>query len=98
MGKIASTLSDKVIVTSDNPRKEDPDKIIDDIFTGINSNYNCFRESDRKKAIEFAIQSAEQFDLILVAGKGHEDYQIIGETKYPFSDSQIALSILSKEN
>lgn len=98
MGKIASTLSDKVIVTSDNPRKEDPGKIIDDIFTGINSNNNCFRESDRKKAIEFAIQSAEQFDLILVAGKGHEDYQIIGETKYPFSDSQIALSILSKEN
>ncbi len=98
MGKIASTLSDEVIVTSDNPRKEEPGKIIDDIFSGITYNNKCLREIDRKKAIELAIHSGKQFDLILVAGKGHEDYQIIGETKFPFSDAQIALSVLREEN
>ena len=98
MGKIASTLSDEVIVTSDNPRREEPSKIIDDIFTGITCNNKCLREIDRKKAIELAIHSGKQFDLILVAGKGHEDYQIIGETKFPFSDAQIALSVLCEEN
>ena len=97
MGKIASSLSDEVIVTSDNPRKEEPSKIIDDIFSGITCNNKCIKEPDRKKAIELAINSGKQFDLILVAGKGHEDYQIIGETKYPFSDAQIALSVLRKE-
>jgi UDP-N-acetylmuramoyl-L-alanyl-D-glutamate--2,6-diaminopimelate ligase len=98
MGKIASTLSDEVIVTSDNPRREEPSKIIDDIFSGIPCNNKCLREIDRKKAIELAIHSGKQFDLILVAGKGHEDYQIIGETKFPFSDAQIALSALREEN
>lgn len=98
MGKIASTLSDRVIITSDNPRREEPSKIIDDIFTGITNKDKCLREVDRKKAIELAIHSGKQFDLILVAGKGHEDYQIIGETKFPFSDAQIALSVLREEN
>lgn len=98
MGKIASILSDTVVVTSDNPRNEEPNKIIDDIFEGISGNKNCLRELDRKKAIELAIHSGGQFDLILVAGKGHEDYQIIGEKKFPFSDAKIALSVLRKEN
>ncbi|APJ02462.1 UDP-N-acetylmuramoyl-L-alanyl-D-glutamate--2,6-diaminopimelate ligase [Silvanigrella aquatica] len=98
MGQIASSLSDEVIITSDNPRTEEPNKIIDDIFAGIVNQNHCKREVDRKKAIQLAIHSANKFDLILVAGKGHEDYQIIGNTKYPFSDAQIALSILHGEN
>ncbi len=98
MGEIAAKLSDRVIVTSDNPRTEDPNKIIDDIFSGIRYNVDkCTREIDRKKAIELAIQSSCEFDLVLVAGKGHEDYQIIGEKKYPFSDSLIAKSLLTEE-
>ncbi|WP_158998810.1 UDP-N-acetylmuramoyl-L-alanyl-D-glutamate--2,6-diaminopimelate ligase [Pigmentibacter ruber] len=98
MGHIAAELSDRVIVTSDNPRNEDPDSIIDEIFSGINTNTeNCIREKDRRKAIELAINSSTEFDIVLVAGKGHEDYQIIGDKKFPFSDPQIALSILKKE-
>ncbi|WGL61445.1 UDP-N-acetylmuramoyl-L-alanyl-D-glutamate--2,6-diaminopimelate ligase [Pigmentibacter sp. JX0631] len=98
MGQIATSLSHRVIVTSDNPRTEDPDLIIDDIFSGITTNSeNCIREKDRKKAIELAINSSTEFDIVLVAGKGHEDYQIIGDKKFPFSDPQIALSILKKE-
>ncbi len=98
MGEIAAKLSDQVIVTSDNPRTEDPNKIIDDIFSGIRYNIDkCTREIDRKKAIELAIRSSSEFDLVLVAGKGHEDYQIIGEKKYPFSDSLIANSLLTEE-
>lgn len=98
MGKIAATYSDFVIVTSDNPRTEDPDKIIDDIFSGISYNTdNCLREKNREQAIALAIKMSSEFDIILVAGKGHEDYQIIGEKKYPFSDSLIAKSLLTKE-
>ncbi|WP_161597660.1 UDP-N-acetylmuramoyl-L-alanyl-D-glutamate--2,6-diaminopimelate ligase [Fluviispira multicolorata] len=97
MGKIASELSDITIVTSDNPRTEKPEEIINDIFSGIKNRKNCFKEPDRENAIKLAIQKGSEFDLILVAGKGHEDYQIIGETKLPFSDSQVARSVLLKE-
>lgn len=97
MGKIAYELSDVVIVTTDNPRKEDPNKIIDDIFMGMPNHKKCYREVDRKNAIALAYQLSQQYDLILVAGKGHEDYQIIGDTKYPFSDYIEAQKMFTKE-
>lgn len=89
MGKIASELSKKVFVTSDNPRTEDPEKIIDDIIAGIKYD-NFIRISDRENAIKEAILNTEDNAVILIAGKGHEDYQIIGKTKIHFSDAEIA--------
>jgi UDP-N-acetylmuramyl-tripeptide synthetase len=97
MGKIASELSDLVIITSDNPRTEDPVKIIADICFGIQNLKNCFKYVDRKSAIKYAIQIATANDFVIIAGKGHENYQIIGENKISFSDSKIALSILQEE-
>jgi len=102
MGRIAVELSDEVIVTSDNPRTEDPHAIIGEIVAGIEE----FRkthpargpyqvEADRKKAIEKAIQIAKSGDLVLIAGKGHEDYQIIGTQKVHFDDREVAAQALS---
>ncbi|MES2615214.1 MAG: UDP-N-acetylmuramoyl-L-alanyl-D-glutamate--2,6-diaminopimelate ligase [Bdellovibrionota bacterium] len=96
MGKIAFEQSHFVVVTSDNPRTEDPNKIIDDIFGDAHETEKHMRECDRRKAIEKAILLASKNDVILVAGKGHEDYQIIGTTKYPFSDADVVKSILEK--
>ncbi len=85
MGKIATELADYVIITSDNQRNEDPNKIIDDIKTGIEkSNYEII--SDRYYAIKRIIFLAKTGDTILIAGKGHEDYQIIGNEKKHFDD------------
>ncbi|VEH67937.1 UDP-N-acetylmuramoyl-L-alanyl-D-glutamate--2, 6-diaminopimelate ligase [Rodentibacter pneumotropicus] len=78
MAKVAEKLSDMVIVTTDNPRTEDPDKIEADIVAGFSDMDKVGLISDRAQAIEFAIQSAQKNDLILIAGKGHEDYQIVG--------------------
>ncbi|HQO03830.1 MAG TPA: UDP-N-acetylmuramoyl-L-alanyl-D-glutamate--2,6-diaminopimelate ligase [Spirochaetota bacterium] len=89
MGKVATLLSDHVVITSDNPRKEDPKVIIDDILAGITaSNYEV--EPDRETAIRNAIEKAEKGDLIIIAGKGHEDYQILGTEKIHFDDREIA--------
>lgn len=99
MGEIAASLSDISIVTSDNPRTEDPKKIIDQVLTGITKTKKThFVEPDRKKAIEMAIRLSEKDDIVLVAGKGHEDYQIIGETKFHFSDQEIIKSSLPAES
>jgi UDP-N-acetylmuramoyl-L-alanyl-D-glutamate--2,6-diaminopimelate ligase len=89
MGKIASGLSDVTIVTSDNPRMEDPERIIDEIFTGIENRSHVKREADRKKAIQQASETAVSGDVILVAGKGHEEYQVIGKEKIHFSDREV---------
>ena len=87
MGTAAYSLSDKVIVTSDNPRSEDPQSIIDDICTGFNhSEPKVFCEQDRGRAITLAGELSKPGDVILVAGKGHEDYQIIGDKILDFSD------------
>jgi UDP-N-acetylmuramoyl-L-alanyl-D-glutamate--2,6-diaminopimelate ligase len=93
MGRIAAELSDEVIVTSDNPRMEDPEEIIKEIVTGITSeNYRVI--SDRRKAIAESIQASAPDAVILVAGKGHEDYQIIGDKKFHFSDREEVLDAL----
>lgn len=86
--------SDKVIITQDNPRTEDPQQIVRDMLAGQRLNANTIIEMDRKAAIQHAIATATAQDLILIAGKGHEDYQIIGTTKLPFSDVLIAQQTL----
>lgn len=96
MGKVAEKLSDVVIITSDNPRFENPDNIIRDILKGIKREKNIFVEPDRKKAIKFAIRIAEKKDIVVLFGKGHEKYQIIKDKKIKFSDEKIALSEIKK--
>jgi len=86
MGRIASELSDVVIVTSDNPRRENAELIIDEITAGIPVGSQFHREADRKLAVHMALESAGPGDVILIAGKGHEDYQVIGDRKVHFSD------------
>jgi UDP-N-acetylmuramoyl-L-alanyl-D-glutamate--2,6-diaminopimelate ligase len=96
MGKIASELSDVAIVTSDNPRNEDPMAIIDHITAGMKGGSHKIMEN-RRSAIEAALNMAHQNDVVLIAGKGHEDYQIIGNVTYPFSDRAVIEEILSVE-
>ncbi|MHC5145641.1 MAG: UDP-N-acetylmuramoyl-L-alanyl-D-glutamate--2,6-diaminopimelate ligase [Planctomycetota bacterium] len=91
MAAVAEELADVVVVTSDNPRTEDPDTIIADILTGIKKGQTPFVEPDRAKAIEIAVNQAQAGDIVLLAGKGHEDYQIIGTEKRHFSDFEEAL-------
>jgi UDP-N-acetylmuramoyl-L-alanyl-D-glutamate--2,6-diaminopimelate ligase len=95
MGKVASELSDKVFVTSDNPRTEDPYEIIKDIIKGISrDNYEV--EENREEAIKNAIQRSDDSTVILIAGKGHENYQEINGVRNHFSDQEIALKYLAK--
>jgi len=98
MAGVAEQLADFVIVTSDNPRTEQPEDIISEIVTGFeNPNSQTIAiEPDRKKAIELAITTACRDDIVLIAGKGHETYQIIGKDKIDFSDKDIALQCLRK--
>lgn len=96
MGRVAFELSDTIIVTSDNPRSEDPQSIIDDILEGLPlPSERVIQEVDRKKAIEMAVDRAKPGDVIVVAGKGHEDYQIIGGQRHHFSDYEILKSLLT---
>ncbi|MGC2062640.1 MAG: UDP-N-acetylmuramoyl-L-alanyl-D-glutamate--2,6-diaminopimelate ligase [Thermodesulfovibrionales bacterium] len=88
MGEVATRLSDLVIITSDNPRSEDPEAIIRDIETGaVRKNYLV--EPDRKEAIRLAVREARKDDLLLIAGKGHEEYQEMGGKKQDFSDREV---------
>ena len=88
MGDIATKLSDYVILTSDNPRTEDPKKIMNDIIKdNHNTNYEIIY--DRKEAILKGLKMLEKDDILLVLGKGHEDYQIIGREKIHFDDAEI---------
>ncbi len=88
MGKIAVAFSDKVIVTSDNPRDEAPDKIIEDILVGIQDDPKVLAITDRREAIRKALSLAKKDDVILLAGKGHETYQIINGVKYHFDERE----------
>jgi len=88
MGRIASELSSITVVTSDNPRKEEPGAIIDEIIAGVQSGATVHREEDRRAAIGKALAMARPGDVVLVAGKGHEDYQIVGEHKHHFDDRE----------
>ncbi len=96
MGKIACDYADVVVVTSDNPRTENPLAIIEDIKKGVDFSKEVIIEPDREKAIFSAIFLAKPKDTVVIAGKGHEDYQIIGKDKIHFSDQEMAKKALEK--
>lgn len=96
MGETVGKHADFLIVTSDNPRNEDPAKIIDDVLEGVKkANHNYVAIVDRREAIKYALENAEPKDIILLAGKGHETYTIIKDKVLPFDERQIVLDILS---
>jgi UDP-N-acetylmuramoyl-L-alanyl-D-glutamate--2,6-diaminopimelate ligase len=90
MGRIAAGHGDVTIITSDNPRDEEPEAIIDEIAAGIGPGSEVLREADRAKAIRMALAMAAKGDVVLIAGKGHEEYQVVGGTRIPFSDARVA--------
>ncbi|MFN3420207.1 MAG: UDP-N-acetylmuramoyl-L-alanyl-D-glutamate--2,6-diaminopimelate ligase [Armatimonadota bacterium] len=94
MGRIATQLADYTVITSDNPRTEDPIKIIEQIVAGVVPGAKYHVEPDRRKAIFHAIEIAHPSDFVLIAGKGHETYQIIGTRKLPFDDREVAREAL----
>lgn len=97
MGEVASRLADQLIITSDNPRNEDPESIISEICKGLQgANYQV--EVDRDRAIRLAVDSANAGDIVLIAGKGHEDYQEVHGQRFPFSDVQCLRSALAVED
>jgi UDP-N-acetylmuramoyl-L-alanyl-D-glutamate--2,6-diaminopimelate ligase len=96
MGELASRLADRCVVTSDNPRGEDPQSIIEQIVAGIPADRRvaCSAEPDRAEAIRIAIEEAGSDDLVLIAGKGHEDYQIFADRTIHFDDREVAEAVL----
>ncbi|MBO5298608.1 MAG: UDP-N-acetylmuramoyl-L-alanyl-D-glutamate--2,6-diaminopimelate ligase [Clostridia bacterium] len=94
MGRIAVGYADHVVITSDNPRSEDPKKIIEDIISGIPESNNYTVECDRKDAIKYALSIAKKDDAVILAGKGHEPYQEIKGVKYPFDEREIVIGSL----
>ena len=93
MGAIAEELADVVIVTSDNPRSEEPQQIITDILSGLKSVNEVIVEPDRELSIKEAHKSARENDVVLIAGKGHEDYQILANETIHFDDREKAREI-----
>jgi UDP-N-acetylmuramoyl-L-alanyl-D-glutamate--2,6-diaminopimelate ligase len=102
MGAVAGRLSDLILITSDNPRNEDPGRIIEEIQRGIttdtrrDSRQRLLTIVDRREAISKAIELARPGDLVLVAGKGHEKYQVIGSQVLPFDDVAVAREALMR--
>ncbi len=89
MGSLASELAEHIIVTSDNPRNEDAQAIIDDVVAGIRNSENVLTNTDRREAIYTALSQAQEGEVVVIAGKGHESYQQIGETRLPFNDADV---------
>lgn len=106
MGAVAGRLSDLVVLTSDNPRSEDPERILDEIVRGLDptpepgapkrAGTPYLRITDRRAAIERAVRAAQPGDLVLIAGKGHEKYQVIGDRTLPFDDAEVARAALAQ--
>jgi UDP-N-acetylmuramoyl-L-alanyl-D-glutamate--2,6-diaminopimelate ligase len=102
MGMVAARLSDVVVITSDNPRSEEPQRIIEEISRGIPAGGQGMRSPDvhaivdRHEAIERAVEEAAPGDLVLIAGKGHEKYQQIGDRVLPFDDGEVARAALAR--
>lgn len=94
MGRIAAERADLAFVSSDNPRTEDPERIIDDIVAGMGG-VRCVRIADRREAIARAIEQARPGDTLLLAGKGHETYQVIGTVKHPFDEREIVSRLVA---
>lgn len=96
MGEVAGQLADIAVVTSDNPRHEDPEQIVQDVVAGMRAaRAEVVVQVDRRQAIQWAIQQAAAGDVVLIAGKGHEDYQEIAGVKTPFSDAEEVRSALN---
>lgn len=95
MGKVVAQLADVAILTSDNPRYEDPEDIIRDVMPGLSGFKNLVIEPDRKQATKKALEMLQPDDALLIAGKGHEDYQIIGGKKHHYSDQEIVREFLN---
>lgn len=99
MGEVSGNMADLTIITSDNPRDEDPMEIIHDIVTGIEKTDGAYIEiPDRKEAVRYAILHAQAGDVIVLAGKGHEDYQIIKGVKYHMDERELIHEVLEEEN
>jgi UDP-N-acetylmuramoyl-L-alanyl-D-glutamate--2,6-diaminopimelate ligase len=94
MGRAVARHADVIVMTSDNPRTEDPERILDQIEPGLNGAARVLREVDRRRAIGMAIATMGQGDALLIAGKGHEDYQVIGTEKRHFSDFEVVREFL----
>jgi len=94
MGEVATKFADYIVVTSDNPRQEDPSEIIKDIQRGISLDSEILVEPERSIAIQFAIAKAAKNDVVLIAGKGHEDYQILKNQTIHFDDREQARKAL----
>jgi len=94
MGRVAASLAKKVFITSDNPRNEDPEAIVNDILDGIEDKSNVVVELNRKKAIEMALESQEDEEVVVILGKGDETFQIIYDEKFPFDDREIVRELL----
>ena len=98
MGEIGTTLADVAVITSDNPRSEDPDEIIKDILAGVpkHPNAKVIVEADRTQAIGKALEIAEENDVILLAGKGHETYQILSTGKIHYDEREVIANLLKR--
>jgi UDP-N-acetylmuramyl-tripeptide synthetase len=98
MGAVAARLSDVVVVTSDNPRSEPPEAILEEIQRGMNGGRRAERHAivDRREAIVRALEMAEPGDAVVIAGKGHETYQVLRDRTIPFDDRQIAREVLTR--
>jgi UDP-N-acetylmuramoyl-L-alanyl-D-glutamate--2,6-diaminopimelate ligase len=96
MGHAAAAAADAVVITSDNPRTEDPQQIVEQVAGGASAARRLMLEPDRALAIESAVLQAEAADVVLIAGKGHEDYQIVGTDKRPFSDVEEARRAIAR--
>jgi UDP-N-acetylmuramoyl-L-alanyl-D-glutamate--2,6-diaminopimelate ligase len=95
MAREAACHADRVVLTSDNPRSEDPEAILDDLAAGLPPAAEAVRVTDRRAAIHTAIREARTSDVVVIAGKGHEDYQIVGAARLPFDDRAVAAEALA---
>ena len=97
MGKVAESGSDRIILTSDNPRSESPEKILSEIMAGIEQPEEVTREEDRRAAIGLGIRMAREGDTVLIAGKGHEDYlEFSNRERIHFDDREVAEEFLKE--
>jgi len=98
MARVAQRWADVIIITSDNPRSENPNAIIEEILEGFSPEgmEKVIVEPDRRKAITRAIEEAGEGDVVLLAGKGHEDYQIIGDKRIHFDDAEVVKEVVGE--
>ena len=97
MGRIATRLADLTVITSDNARGEDPNAIIADILKGIDKEKAYKIVLDRKEAIAYSVEAARPGDILILAGKGHEEYEIKGRERLPFSEREIVAAFMEKK-